>query len=180
MTLVVNLYGGPGTGKSTTAAAVFAGLKLEEYECELITEYAKRLVWMNDCTSLSDQIHVFGEQQRMFNVLSDQIDVIITDSPILLSIVYGENLRSPDQRIALDALILSTYETFDNMDIFLERHKKYVTAGRLETSYEAIVKDRVIGDMLTANHIWHQRIAAVPGVDKVIIDLIRQRLGGNQ
>jgi len=37
MTLVVNLYGGPGTGKSTTAAATFAELKMAGINCELVS-----------------------------------------------------------------------------------------------------------------------------------------------
>ena len=37
---VINLYGGPGTGKSTTAAALFALIKREGYNVELVTEFA--------------------------------------------------------------------------------------------------------------------------------------------
>ncbi len=44
-TLVVNLLGGPGSGKSTTAADVFARLKWQDINCELVTEFAKDLVW---------------------------------------------------------------------------------------------------------------------------------------
>ena len=43
--LCVNLFGGPGIGKSTTAAGVFNLLKLHGIETELITEFAKDLVW---------------------------------------------------------------------------------------------------------------------------------------
>lgn len=45
MTLYVNLYGGPGTGKSTGASYIFSKLKLAGVEAELVTEYAKDLVW---------------------------------------------------------------------------------------------------------------------------------------
>lgn len=40
-TLVVNLFGGPGSGKSTGAAYVFARLKMLGYNAELVTEFAK-------------------------------------------------------------------------------------------------------------------------------------------
>ena len=39
-TLVVNLYGAPGSGKSTGAAYIFAELKMLGINCELITEFA--------------------------------------------------------------------------------------------------------------------------------------------
>ena len=42
-TLVVNLFGGPGTGKSTTMAHVFAELKWRGYDCEMSNEYAKEV-----------------------------------------------------------------------------------------------------------------------------------------
>lgn len=43
MTIYVNLYGGPGSGKSTTAAGVVSQLKLLSINAELVTEYAKDL-----------------------------------------------------------------------------------------------------------------------------------------
>lgn len=40
---VINLYGGPGTGKSTTAAMLFAKMKLAGFNCEYVPEFAKDL-----------------------------------------------------------------------------------------------------------------------------------------
>ncbi len=39
------MFGGPGTGKSTSAAGLFFKMKLAQMEVELVTEYAKDLVW---------------------------------------------------------------------------------------------------------------------------------------
>lgn len=39
--IVINIFGAPGAGKSTTAAALFALMKLEGYKVELATEHAK-------------------------------------------------------------------------------------------------------------------------------------------
>jgi adenylylsulfate kinase-like enzyme len=36
-TVAINFYGGPGSGKSTMAAAVFAELKSRNVEVELVT-----------------------------------------------------------------------------------------------------------------------------------------------
>lgn len=44
MTSVINLIGGPGSGKSTTAAGLFFRMKSMGVRCELVTEYAKELV----------------------------------------------------------------------------------------------------------------------------------------
>ncbi len=46
-TYIINFIGGPGIGKTTLSALIFAKLKLHEnkYVVELVQEYAKTLVW---------------------------------------------------------------------------------------------------------------------------------------
>ena len=44
-TLVVNLYGAPGSGKSTGAAYLFSRLKMNGVDCEYVPEFAKSAVW---------------------------------------------------------------------------------------------------------------------------------------
>lgn len=176
MTLVVNLYGGPGTGKSTLAAQLFAELKWAGYECELITEYAKKLVWQDATDILSDQIYVFGKQQHMLQVLNDQVDVIITDSPILLSIIYGKEFGTCLQRDALNRLAVRTHETYDNLDIFLRRTKPYVESGRLQTHEEAKELDSEIWSLLDNNLHEFEEIDATKAAVTEIATLTIGRL----
>lgn len=64
--LVVNLFGGPGSGKSTCAAGVFTLLKLSGVNAELVTEYAKDLTWEKRHVTLANQHYIFGKQlQRL-------------------------------------------------------------------------------------------------------------------
>lgn len=42
--LVVNLWGGPGCGKSTLAAELFVTLKKSNIEVALVNEYAQELI----------------------------------------------------------------------------------------------------------------------------------------
>lgn len=44
----INLFAGPGTGKSTTAAGVFFEMKRSGMSVEYVTEYAKSLVFSKD------------------------------------------------------------------------------------------------------------------------------------
>ena len=47
-TLIVNLFGGAGIGKSTLMARIFSELKVQGYDCEMVTEFAKDLVWKKE------------------------------------------------------------------------------------------------------------------------------------
>lgn len=132
--LVVNLFAGPGAGKSTIAANVFAELKWAGVNCELVTEYAKDKVWEGSEKVLDNQIYVFGKQIQRLNRLIDKVDVAITDSPIVLSMYYNRLGKSWTR---LDSLVIEAFEQFDNMNYFLVRKKAYQQAGRLQTEEEA-------------------------------------------
>ena len=87
---VINFYGGPGSGKSTAAAGLFYQMKIAGYNVELTDEFAKECVWEGNIPMLADQLWVLGHQHRKILRLSDKVDYIITDSPVLLSPIYRE------------------------------------------------------------------------------------------
>jgi hypothetical protein len=132
MTLVVNLYSGPGAGKSTTAALTFGELKSHGVNCEYVQEYAKDLVWGEQFNVLSNQIYVFGKQYQRMHRLMGKVDVIITDAPLLLSLHYGQGMQKSFKNLVLDV-----YKSMRNVDIMLTRQKAYNPLGRMQTEDEA-------------------------------------------
>ena len=142
-TLVVCLYGGPGSGKSTTAAGVFHDLKIKGIDCELVTEFAKKLVWAKRHHTFNDQIYLFAKQYHsIFNVLG-QVQVIVTDCPILLSPIYDI-----EKRPTLEQLIVEEHNKMWSYNVFLKRTKKYNPNGRNQTEEESIKIDGEILDLL--------------------------------
>lgn len=147
MTLVVNFYGGPGVGKSTMAAGVFSALKQKGINTELVREYAKDVVWEGRSHILSNQIYIFAKQLKRQSDLSGKVDVIITDSPLLLSLIYGENYSE-----CFKNLVREEFTKFNNMNIFIRRAKEYNQAGRVQTLEEAQTIDGRIFTMLNAEN----------------------------
>ena len=148
--IVVNLYGGPGAGKSTGAAYVFSRLKEAGVVAELVTEFAKDLTW-DHSRAILDQMFVFGTQyHRLARLELDGVQVAVTDSPLLLSVVYAKNDTRMKRRLSIhDRQVVSESmkrlnASFDNRDFVIRRTKPYVGAGRNETESEAKEIDRMI------------------------------------
>lgn len=142
MTIVINIFAGPGAGKSTTAAGLFYKMKRMGLSVELVSEYAKEKVWEDNKSVLSDQLCIFAKQNRKLTRLLDKVDFIISDSPLLLGVYYGRLYG--DHRDVIPDMIQKIYETYNNYNIFLERTKEYNPNGRLGTEEDAIRADKGI------------------------------------
>jgi nicotinamide riboside kinase len=121
-TIVINLFGGPGCGKSTTMARLFADLKTRGMNVEMVSEFAKDLVYEMRQETMKDELYIFAKQHhRMFRV-NGKVDVIITDRPLLLTNVYV-SLYLPDDEYShdLQKLVRTTFNTFYNVNIVLNR-----------------------------------------------------------
>ena len=149
-TLIVNLFGAPGAGKSTMAAYVFAMLKMGGVNCELVTEFAKDKVWEDNSTALKNQCYVFGQQSYRLSRCAGQVDVIITDSPLPLSILYNTEEHLGD---AFNSTCIRDFNSYNNLNIFLRRVKPYNPVGRIQTEDESNEKAVDILTMLTCNRI---------------------------
>jgi ATP:corrinoid adenosyltransferase len=87
-TKVINMFGGSGIGKSTTAAGLYHQMKLQGLNVELVREYVKGWAWAGTKVNTYDQVYIFGKQARSEYMLYGKVDYIVTDSPILLSPIY--------------------------------------------------------------------------------------------
>lgn len=163
MTLIVNLYGGPGTGKSTTAALTFGKLKDAGVNCELVTEYAKELVWEGREIY---QPYVFGKQWMKIQRLQGKVDVAISDSPIMLTAIYGEELGER----WIDCVRMFN-EGMDRFDVYLERNNEahpYNPAGRYQKNVrEAIAVDGRIEFMLAEERFMYHRVPILGASDTI-------------
>lgn len=145
-TLYVNLFAGPSAGKSTTCAGVFNLLKLHDVDTEIVTEFAKDLVWEGRAKTIDNQRYLFGKQHHRIWRLNGSVNVVVTDSPLLLSLVYGKLNSNVSDYFFAD--VKKAYDDFNNINFFLERQKKYNPNGRMQNEEEARSIDKLIKDML--------------------------------
>ena len=166
-TLVVNLFAGPGTGKSTTAAGIFCELKNRGICAELALEYAKDKVWEDSLRTLENQIYVFGKQHHRIWRLLGKVPVIITDSPLLLSLYYGN-----EESNTFHHLVLEQHRKLWCFNVFLLREKEYEQAGRLQTEAQAKVIDNLLRQMLHLNDVPYDECPANRWAPSMLADEI--------
>lgn len=144
---IVNLFGGPGVGKSTTAAGLFYEMKKAGLNVELVTEYAKDMVWEGRHNILEDQIYIFAKQQRRISRLRGHgIDWVITDSPIPLGLVYT---RDGAFGAEFGELVMRVFMGYDNHNYLLQRNFKYNPIGRNQKDVdEARIFDEKVSALL--------------------------------
>lgn len=168
--IVINLFAGPGAGKSTTAAGVFSILKLHGVNAEYVSEFAKDLIWEECHKTLANQYYVWAKQYHRVWRLRDDVDVVVTDSPLLLSLTYGDVCES-----FRDTVVETFNNTFDNMNYVLERVKDYNPKGRNQTEQEARVIDTDVRQMLNTNHIVYKIIAGdCESINRIMYDVLEE------
>lgn len=152
-TVVVNLFAGPGAGKTTCAWAIASELKKRNIETEYVAEYAKEFVWENKLEMLDGALEhqkvIYEEQNRRVNRLIGKVDVIVTDSPSMLSLIY---LKEPNADFEKN--ILTAFNEQHNFNLFINRGKDFQQQGRLHNFEESKLIDESVKGFLRANNIY--------------------------
>ncbi len=172
MTLIINLWGAPGSGKSTMAAGLFYKLKTKGYNVELSNEYAKQLTYSERKNDLNDQIYIFAKQQSRMNYLANHCDVIISDSPILMGVVYSDQYPS-----SLHQLMYWSHTKFKTMDFLVSRHYEYKLEGRNQDENEANIIHQKIIAILNKYSLAHSNVSGTEVSLEEITQLVINYLG---
>lgn len=176
-TVVVNLYGGPGTGKSTTGAKLYGRLKAGQVESELVREYIKDWVWEGRPVKSFDQVYILAKQARKEQILYGAVDIIVTDAPMWLSPIY-ESKYGCAPYICDDIVYKFQKEAESRgvkyLHIFLNRVKPYNPNGRHQTAEEAKKIDEEIKAYLTYARIPFLEVDADEKADLKILKYLKK------
>lgn len=169
---VVNLFAGPGVGKSTTGLLLAGMLSMRGYRVEFVPEFAKFATFAKYNAALGDQDYMFAKQHHRLAVLraDSRLQFVVMDGPLPIALNYA----NPDDK-EYESLLLKRFFEFDNLNIFLERNPElpYQQVGRTQTPQEAqaicdktlalleakgIAYDSLMVNELTACHIFERLV----------------------
>lgn len=164
---IINLFGGPGIGKSTTALSVVGKMKKMRLNVEFVDEYAKQLTWEKRHNELTNQIYISAKQYKKINKLEGNVDWIVTDSPLIMGSVY-----TPDSYFKnYFPLLKEIWDHYNNINYFLIREFDYVSIGRNQTSKESEEIDLKILNLLKVNQISFKEVKSSNADEQIISDI---------
>lgn len=169
--IVVNLFGVPSAGKSTGAAYIFSQLKLNGINAELITEFAKDKVWENNTEVFKNQAYLFGKQSYRMSRCRDKVDVLITDSPLPLSIFYNKDAVLGED---FNRTVMNVFNSYNNLNYLLLRVKPYNPIGRHQTEKESDELKQPMVDLLNNRNIKYSECeGCIEGYDEIVLEVLR-------
>jgi tRNA uridine 5-carbamoylmethylation protein Kti12 len=134
------LYGGPGAGKSTAAAALFVALKNKGVRANLVGEAATELILNDQGVICQDNQYLVGAMQweRILRLSRHECDVAISDCPIILGQLYSKGLPYYNDQFNLIRKLEVQFETYK---VYVRRCTPYDQIGRFQTAAEAEALD---------------------------------------
>ena len=165
-TKIINLFGGPGIGKSTQAAGLYYIMKRNGMSVELTSEFPKVIAWEKNHSAIRDQLYITANQHRNISRLYGQVEYIIVDSPILFGLVYKGKYG--------DGYPENLYG--DNINILLHRNDAdYQKDGRFQDLEESKRVDKELRELMVSNDIeYHEYPVGYSTVNSIYKDLFRE------
>jgi len=122
---LINLFGGPGIGKSGIAAGITYKMKKKHIKVNNPYEFPKKLAWDNNIPAISDQLYVFANQHRGIAECYGKVDYIVIDSPILFSTIYHRYYTKgyPAEMYGkvFHDMVIDLHRRYGSINILLER-----------------------------------------------------------
>jgi nicotinamide riboside kinase len=169
------LYGGPSTGKSTTASGLFAQMKMAEYSVEFVQEYIKFWTFLKRPPVGFDQVYVFGKQVYQEDVtLRSGVRLIVTDCPLWVTAYYAYRNQTIGNQELLE-IARKFEEEYPALHIFLKRDEdvSFKAKARFHNEEESKAIDLDMEDFMSKEVDYH--ILPTKDIDAVF-GFVKERL----
>lgn len=158
--LLVNVYGASGVGKTITATALVNALKMKGVNAEYCREWVKEEILVSKLgtgsnLNLSQKDITENQLKLLDSYMASGADVVVTDSPLLTGKLYGSIYGDWNPELE-DLLMKHLLSNIGNTVDVLLLHKPsgvFQEFGRLETQAESIVNQRRLKSLLSLHSI---------------------------
>jgi deoxyadenosine/deoxycytidine kinase len=121
----IGISGIPGSGKTSLARALTSSCSLK-VKTELVSEYARQYLSKHySIDSVWEQLRITDKQIEWENNIFDEVDIMITDSPIYLGFLYTIDLvdfSNPKDLIAYNDLFKKFVSNQNRYDLIFYLH----------------------------------------------------------
>lgn len=172
-TKIINFTGAPSAGKSTLSHGLMYLMKMNLFDVEHVSEFAKDLSWGSETQALSNQLYVAGQQSQRIERLIGKVDYIITDSPLFLSLFYAPD-KYPE---SFKATIIDLFKQNNNINYFVNRAYDYEESGRHHTQEQSEKLSKTIYNALDLYGIKFTEVeGSESGLTDVYEDIVRRNI----
>ena len=115
---------------------------------------------------------MFGQQFYKISRLSNLVDVVITDSPLMLSILYN---KCPKLGKSFSSMVHEVARSYYSLDYLLNpiNEGNYDNVGRIHSQDESMQISQRIVDMLDEHSIRYKTLSHdISGYDSVVDDVL--------
>lgn len=131
---VINLFGAPGSGKSTTMLGLTYKMKMMGLSAENTPEFYKELILEEgDKAKFGGQLHILNNQNIRLARLEGKNDFTISDCPLPLIGYY----TADDYIQGFHDFTTTLFNKYDNVNYFILRNHEYENEKRVHDEDES-------------------------------------------
>ncbi len=147
-------------------------MKAKGYNVEMAREWVKLWAYEGRSMLYTDQVIVFGNQVREETAFYNKVDILITDSPLILSPFYEKANYGSTTLLPAAKAIMSNAQKYGvtYWNLLLKRQFPYKTEGRFQSESAAKALDTEMIKFLKTNKLPYETVASV---EEIMIELIQ-------
>lgn len=167
---VINFFGSPGVGKSTTALLITALLKRSQVDAEISPEVVKEYIHSKSEHLLAYQNYIFAAQDRQLRILQDsnEVEMAVTDAPLLNSVFYAPKTYPA----CFKELVFTVFNEYDNINFYINRKHTYTHQGRVHNENTSDLLSRQMKQFLTNNNISFIEIDSTDNMEEEVLKML--------
>lgn len=164
---VVNLFGAPSAGKSTTMLGLTYHMKLMGLSVENTPEFFKELIYEDsNAERFGGQLYVLGEQNRRIARLMGKNDFAITDCPLPLIGMY----TAEDYIPGFHDFVKNLNSKYDNVNYMIIRKHEFENEKRVHDESQANELERKLPEYLKSMGVEFKLIESGEDLVQRLID----------